>query len=179
MLPFQLAAAADTLLVRQVPAVRTTFEQIVFVASGLTSILALLLIVAVLIGLVVLRSKADELRARLDDLLNDLRPMAQNASAMYQDVREVAKDLKEMVDDSREAVRTTKERIQRSVDMLTHRVDQMSTLIGRVHDSAEAVATVATTAVGGIKLGARAMGLGKRKNRSVPPVERPKLRRKD
>lgn len=41
MLILQLAAAADTVLVRAVPPLRTPFEQVVYVASGLTSLLVL------------------------------------------------------------------------------------------------------------------------------------------
>jgi methyl-accepting chemotaxis protein len=179
MLLLQLAAAADTIVVRQVPQVRTTFEQVVFVASGISSILVLVLLVAGIVALVAMRKKAEEIKERVDDLVKELQPLAQNASGMYQDVREVTKDVKEMVDDSRETVKTANERIRTSITELADRVDQMSRLIGRVHDSAETMATVASTAVGGIKLGARAMGLGKRKKKSVPPAERPRLRRKD
>ena len=179
MLLPQIAAAADTMFVRQLPAVRTTFEQVVFVASGLTSILVLLLLVALIIGMVRMRARANELRTQLDALLAELRPMTRNAAAMYEDVREAANDVRAIVDESRDTVKQSGERIRRSVDGLADRVDQVSDLVGRVHDSAENIATVATTAVGGIKLGARAMGLGKRKKRSVPPPERPRLRRKD
>jgi methyl-accepting chemotaxis protein len=179
MLLQQLAGAADTLLVRQVPPVRTVFEQVVFVASGISSILVLVILVAGIVALVAMRKKAEEIKDKVEDLVNELRPLAQNASAMYQDVREVTKDVKEMVDDARETVTTTNEKVRKSVGDLMHRVDQMTRLIGRVHDSAETMATVASTAVGGIKLGARAMGLGKRKKKSVPPAERPRLRRKD
>jgi len=179
MLLSQLATAADTIVVRQVPPIRTTFEQVAFVASGLTSILALVLVVVAIVALLTLRRKADEMKVKVDEILVELRPLARNASAMYSDVREVAQDIKEMVEESRETVKSTNERVRKSVGTLTHRVDQLSSMIARVHDSAEAVAGVATTALGGLKLGARAVGMGKRKKKSVPPTERPRLRRKD
>ena len=179
MLVTQIAATADTLIVRQLPPVRTTFEQVVFVASGITSIIVLLLIVVAIIAFFAMRRKAKELETKLDELLAELRPLAQNASGLYQDVREVAKDVKEMVDESRETIRTTNERIRTSVVTFTDRVDDISSLIGRVHGSAETVALVASTAISGLKLGARAMGMGKRKKKSKPPAERPRLRRKE
>jgi hypothetical protein len=58
MLLLQLTTAADTLLVQQLPAVRSPFEQLVFVASGLTSILTLVLLIIVLVMLVALRRSA-------------------------------------------------------------------------------------------------------------------------
>ena len=45
----------DTLLVRPLPPVRSAFEQLVYVASGLTSILTLLLVVALVIALLAVR----------------------------------------------------------------------------------------------------------------------------
>ena len=180
MLLLQLAAAADTILVRSVPPVRTTFEQIVFVASGLTSIVAFLLICLTMVLLVALRAKADAMRHQLDILIAELHPMARKASEMSEDVREVAKNVNAMVDDSRETVKVVNERVRTSVVMLTDRVDEMSAIIGRVNDSAERVARVATTTVAGIKFGARALGFGKtKKKRRKDATERPRLRRRD
>jgi methyl-accepting chemotaxis protein len=179
MLLQQLAAAADTIFVRQVPPVRTLFEQVAFVASGLVSVLLLVLLGLLLVSLGAMRRRAEEMRHKLDLLLAELRPMTQDAKATYQEVREVVKDVKEMVDESRTTVRDVSQRVRHSVGALADRVDRMGALIGRVNDTAESMATIASTTMGGIKLGARAMGLGKRKKKSKPPAERPRLRRKD
>ncbi len=194
MVLLQLAAVAETLLVRNVPPVRTAFESVVFVTSGLTSIFAFLLIVLILVSLVVLRAKAEELRVRLEALLDEMRPMARNATAMADDVREMAKNVNGMVQDSRETVRIANERVRASVVNLTDRVDDLSGIIGRVNESAERVASVATTTIAGIKFGARALGLTKKKGRKAErrsraepeeeekeelPRERPRLRRRD
>lgn len=182
VLLLQLAAAVDTVLVRNVPPARTAFEQVVHVASGLTSIIAFLLICVMLVGLVVIRQKAEEVKAKLDDLLDELKPMARNAAAMYDDVREVAKNVNEMVVESRDTVRTVNERVRTSVVTLSDRVDEMSALVGRVNASAERVATVATTTLAGLKVGARALGLGKKRKKkpaAAPAADRPRLRRRD
>lgn len=196
MIFLQAAAAAETLLVRNMPPARTMFESIVFIASGLNSIIALLLVVLALVSLLVLRKKADELREKLEELLIEMRPMTRNVNAMSDDVREVAKNVNGMVDDSRETVRVANERIRASVVNLTDRVDDLSAIIGRVNDSAERVATVATTTIAGIKFGARALGLSKKKKgpkvdrrrggkrRDAEPEEdlpreRPRVRRRD
>jgi hypothetical protein len=51
-------------------------------------------------------------------------------------------------------------------------------MLGRIHTSAEKVAAVAGTAIGGIKLGARAMGLGGRgKKKAKRPLSRAAARR--
>ncbi len=179
MLLLQLAGAADTLFVRQVPPVRTAFEQVAFVASGLVSVLVLVVLIVLLVSFTALKRRADEMRRKLDDLLAELRPMTKSALTTYEEVREVVKDVKEMVDESKATVKEAGQRVRQSVGTLADRVDRMSALIGRVNDTAESMATIASTTMGGIKLGARAMGLGRRKKKSAPPKERPRLRRKD
>jgi methyl-accepting chemotaxis protein len=197
MFLLQAAAAAETLLVRNVPPSRTAFETIAFVASGLNSIIALLLVILALLSLLVLHRKADELREKIEELLVEMRPMTRNVNAMSDDVREVARNVNGMVDDSRETVRVANERIRASVVNLTDRVDDLSAIIGRVNESAERVATVASTTMAGIKFGARALGLTRKKGPKVDrrrrgrdaaagagdrddgPRERPRLRRRD
>jgi hypothetical protein len=66
MLLQQLAAAADTIFVRQVPPVRTLFEQVAFVASGLVSVLLLVLLGLLLVSLGAMRRRAEEMRHKLD-----------------------------------------------------------------------------------------------------------------
>ncbi len=183
MVIYQLAAIADTVLVRNVVPTRTAFEQIVFVASGLTSILALLLALLLVVGLFRMRSTATEVLQQLEALLVELRPMARNTTAMSDDVREVAKNVNQMVDESRDTVRVVNERVRSSVVALTDRVDEMSDIVGRVNRSAERVAAAATSAVAGITLGARALGLskGRKAKKAATPEapERPRLRRRD
>ena len=172
LLLLQLAAAADTLLVQQLPPVRSTFEQIIFVASGLTSIATLVLMVAVILMLGTLRRNAIETKAQVGGLVDDTRELIAAAH--------------EIVAESRETVVEAGERVRDTVDNLADRVDEMSELLGRITKSANRVAAVASTAIGGIKLGARAFGFGKKKKRkkSTRPeraasAERPRVRRRD
>ena len=172
LLLLQLAAAADTLLVQQLPPVRSTFEQIIFVASGLTSIATLVLMVAVILMLGTLRRNAIETKEQVGGLVVDTRELIAAAH--------------EIVAESRETVVEAGERVRDTVDNLADRVDEMSELLGRITKSANRVAAVASTAIGGIKLGARAFGFGKKKKRkkSTRPeraaaAERPRVRRRD
>jgi uncharacterized protein YoxC len=182
MVFLQLAAVADTVLVRQVPPVRTAFEQLVFVASGLTSILTLLVVLVILLMLVGMRQAAKALQAKLDEVLTELRPLTQNANAASQDLREATAMAKEMVAESRETVALANARVRETVDDLTDRVAELSAIIGRVTRMATRIATVASTAIGGLKAGARMMGLGRKRKDAAPRRderdERPRLRRK-
>jgi methyl-accepting chemotaxis protein len=198
MLFAQITAVTDTLVVRQVPDIRTGFEQVVFVASGLTSIIVLVLVIAALLAILALRRKIEETQGQLAGLLSELRPMAASAKGAIEDFREVAGTAKDTIVETRIAIQDTHTRIQETVDTLADRVDDLSDILGRVHRSAETVAAIAGTAIGGIKLGARAFGIGgskKRPKRKRPlsraaarrqrlaedaeDDERPRLRRRD
>jgi len=64
---FQSAAAVrDTLLVRPLPPVRSAFDQVVYVASGLTSILALLLVALLVVAAFAIRKSVQRAHAELD-----------------------------------------------------------------------------------------------------------------
>lgn len=177
----QLAAVADTVMVRQVPPVRTVFEQVVFVASGLTSVLTLLVVIVLLYVLFRLRDTSRDLMGKLDQLLVELRPAASNAREASVDVREAAAVAKAMVIESRETVAIANERVRETVEELTDRVNELSAIIGKVTRMATRVGAIAGTAIGGLKAGARMMGIGRKKPKTVPvrdADERPRLRRK-
>lgn len=185
MLLFQLAVAADTVLVRQVPPVRTAFEQLVFVASGLTSILTLLLVLVILLMLLGMRAAAIALQAKLDEVLLELRPLTQNANAASADVREAAAMAKAMVAESRETVAMANAQVRHSVTELTERVNELSGMVAKVTRAATRVAGIASTAIGGIKAGAKIFGFGKKKpkpsSRDIDEParrERPRLRKR-
>lgn len=185
MILLQLAAAADTLIVRQVPAVRSGFEQFVLVASGFAAVLAIVLLVVAIRLLLAVRAKADDTRAKLDALLVELHPLTRNANAMVEEVTETARSVNEVVARSRETIAFADERVRKSVTLLADRVDDVSALVGRVHGTAKRVESVATTTVAGIKFGARALGLSRKrkkkkaKDRKKRPTDRPRLRRAD
>lgn len=185
MLLYQLAAAADTVLVRQVPPVRTAFEQLVFVASGLTSILTLLVVLVILLMLLGMRQAAVALQGKLDEVLKELRPLTQNANAASVDVREAAAMAKAMVAESRETVAMANAQVRESVTELTERVSELSGMIAKVTRAATRVASIASTAIGGIRAGARIFGIGKKKPKpsardlaARERDERPRLRRR-
>ena len=60
------AAARDTLLVRSLPPVRSVFEQVVYVASGLTAVLTLLLVAMLVAAVIAIRSSVQRAHAELD-----------------------------------------------------------------------------------------------------------------
>jgi uncharacterized protein YoxC len=164
MLLLQATALADTLVVRQVPIAPSAFEQFVVITSGVTTVLLLGLVVVLLRVFIGLRARMDDTAERLDALLVDARAVATSAG--------------DVIEDSQDTIRETTLRIRDTVDTLADRVDALSAMLRRIHSSAEKVAAVAGTAIGGIKLGARALGLGGRGKKRKPKVAKRPLSRR-
>lgn len=67
----QAVAAHDTVIMRQVPPVRTWFEQVVFVASGISTLLVLLLIAGLVMAMFAIRSSVKKAHEALDRRIAD------------------------------------------------------------------------------------------------------------
>lgn len=87
MLPLHLLAAADTLLVRPVPPVRTGFEQVLFVAAGLAQILMPVVFVLLLLLLFRIWKAQQNLHEQLARLTSKVDPMIASATSATENVR--------------------------------------------------------------------------------------------
>jgi methyl-accepting chemotaxis protein len=161
---FQAAAAArDTLVVRPLPPVRSTVEQVFFYAAGLTSILTLVLVLMLVVAVFWMRRAAAAAARRVDDLLDELRPMLKEAAQTAESVRETADLIQEEVSLVKDGVNETGVRVKKTVGELADRVDDFNDLLGKVHSRADAVVGVAGSAMEGIAWGARKLRERKQK----------------
>jgi len=101
-------AVRDTLLVRPLSPVRSPFEEVVYIASGLTSILTLLLVVALVIAMLAVRR----------------------------------------------AVQKAHELFEKRLQDFGRRLDDFNALLGRVHNQADRVADLTSSAITGVEWGA-------------------------
>ena len=67
----QAAAAHDTLIMRQVPPVRSWFEQVVFVASGISTLLVLVLVAGLVVAMFAVRRSVQRAHEALDRRIAD------------------------------------------------------------------------------------------------------------
>ena len=67
----QAVAAHDTVIMRQVPPVRTWFEQIVFVASGISTLLVLVLVTGLVMAMFAVRRSVQRAHEALDRRIAD------------------------------------------------------------------------------------------------------------
>jgi hypothetical protein len=91
----QAVAAHDTVFMRQLPPVRGWFEQVVFVASGISTLLVLLLVAALVVAMLAVRRSVQrahealdrrvaEFGHRLDDFNELLRTVHRKADALVE-----------------------------------------------------------------------------------------------
>ncbi len=66
-----VAAAHDTVIMRQVPPVRSWFEEVVFVASGISTLLVLVLITGLVIAMFAIRRSVQKAHEALDSRIAD------------------------------------------------------------------------------------------------------------
>src|ERR1700679_1349752 len=67
----QAVAAHDTVIMRQVPPVRTWFEQLVFVASGISTLLVLVLVTGLVSAMLAVRRSVQRAHEALDKRIAD------------------------------------------------------------------------------------------------------------
>jgi hypothetical protein len=67
----QAVAVHDTVIMRQVPPVRTWFEQVVFVASGISTLLVLVLIAGLVLAMFAIRRSVQRAHEALDRRIAD------------------------------------------------------------------------------------------------------------
>ena len=168
-------AARDTMLVRYVTPDRSPLEAVFFWASGLTSILALLLLVILVAALFWTLRAAIAAGRRVDELFDDLRPMLQKAEETVESVRKTAQLVQEEVALVTAGVHESSERVKKTVSDLADRVDDFNDLLGKVHSRADTVATVAGSAIDVIAWGAQKLRerkskrIARKKRVSAPP----------
>jgi hypothetical protein len=171
------AVARDTLLVRPVPPIRTTFEQTIFVAQGILVIFAVFLIPLSIYGALVMRKAALAAEQKIDALLGELRPLAAHVKEASVAVKETAEMVRTDVAMVHDTVQVATERVKQTVVQLADRVDDFNDLLGNVHEKASMAIDVAGTAMSGLAWGARtlrdrrAARKAKKRSRDMPQVK--------
>jgi methyl-accepting chemotaxis protein len=161
-----IALPHDTLIVRTVSPERSTVEHLFFWASGLTSILALVLLAALIAWVIWLRRALADAGRRVDELFDELRPMIQQAGDVSTRISKTVDLVHDEVVLVKAGVHESSERVKHTVGELADRVDDFNELLGKVHRHADSVVTVAGAAVEGLAWGADK--LRERKSRKRP-----------
>ena len=157
MIPFSLLAAADTVLVRAVPPVRTGFEQTLFVAAGLAQLLTPVVILLLTLLLYRMYRAQQRLNVQLAQLSTRVDPLIAGASSAVENVRALTEVVRKDTVIAADAIAEATGRMRDVVGGIADRVDDFGELLGRAYTKADAVADVAEAAVKTVKWGSRAL----------------------
>lgn len=150
-----LQAVADTILVRQVPPVRTAFDNAVFVAAGLAQIITLAVVIILALIFYRMWRAQQAMHEQLARLSSKVDPMIASATAAAENVRLLTDVVRRDAVDAADALAEATGRVRDSVSGIADRIDDFGDLMGRVHAKADAVADLADAAMGTIRAGAR------------------------
>jgi hypothetical protein len=183
MAPFWLLAQGrtlpDTVVMRMVPPDPSWFERITGIASGITSLLPYLLLLALVVAAVRLRTSFEQTRGTLDGATKDLRELVDAANRLTQDVAEVAALVREDLAEVHGAVAHASRRTRAAVDLVADRVEAFTETVAVVQDEADRAIITGLSTLRGIGAGVKA-GLGPRRRSPAPasdPAPTPRLRR--
>lgn len=149
--------AADTLLVRPVPPVRTGFEQVLFVAAGLAQILMPVVFVLLILLLFRIWKAQQNLHEQLARLTSKVDPMIASVTSAAENVRVLTDVVRKDAVRAADALAEATGRVRDSVGGIADRIDDFGDLLGRVHGKADAVTDVAEAAMDTLKLGSRVL----------------------
>ena len=150
------AALPDTLVTRQIVE-RGWFDQVAHVASGLLSIL-LLLVVLLLFPLAWwVRRRLNQVTAVLDGLRHDLAPVVERTRGVMQNAEEISATVRRDVERLSETVQRFDAQLREIGDIAGDRVRDFDALLGAVHDEAEDLFLTTASAARGIRAGVRAL----------------------
>ena len=157
MIASSLLVAADTMLVRQVSPDRTGFEQLIFLAAGVSQVVTLVVVVLLTVIFFRMWKAQQAMQEQLGRLGAKVDPMIASATAAAENVRALTDVVRKDAVLAADALSEATGRVRDSVGAIADRIDEFSALLGRVHAKADAVADVAGAAIDVLQLGATAM----------------------
>ena len=168
-----ILAAADTMLVRQVSPDRSGFEQVVFVAGGLSQIVTL--VVVALLAVIFFRMWKAQLamQEQLSRLASKVDPMIASATTAAENVRVLTDVMRKDAVAAADALAEATGRVRDSVGGIADRIDEFGALVGRVTQKADAVADIASAAATTIRAGSRLLDERHRTPRPDVPARAP------
>lgn len=158
-LPFLLAQALpDTIVTRTITEDPSTFEKITSVASGLTSVLILVLVAALVPAALNLRKTHARLNKLLDRVQDDMMPLVKHASAIADDVHYISTSLRTDVQNVSDTVNGANRRVQEAIRSTEGKVREFNALLEVVQEEAEDIFVRSASTARGVRTGMQSFG---------------------
>ena len=152
----QAAAGHDTTIVKQVAATPSLFERVATVASGLVSIVLLLLMVGAVFGALSFRKSFKRLNDLMTRLHGDVQPLIQHASGIADNIDYITTSIRADVQKVNDTIATANERLRSAMSVTERRLQEFNALLAVVQEEAEGVFVSTASTVRGVRRGAAA-----------------------
>lgn len=143
----------DTLVTKQVPAEVGIFQEITSVASGLMTIVLLVLAVVLVLAAWNFRKTYKKVNDLLDRVYGDVAPLVRSANGITEDAREIVAIVKGDVRQVQQTVAAANARLLKAVKEAEARLDEFNALIEVVQDEAESAFVNTASTVHGVRTG--------------------------
>lgn len=143
----------DTIFTRTITEDPGAFEKITGIADGLTSILVLVLVVALVPAAWNLRRTHVRLNALLDRFQDDLTPIVKHASAIADDIHYISTALRTDVAQVSRTVNAANARMQEAIHATERKVREFNALLAVVQEEAEDIFVRSAAAARGVRTG--------------------------
>lgn len=148
----------DTIIARTISEDPGTFEKVTSIAGGLTSILILVLVAALVPAAINLRRTHVRLNKLLDRVQDDLMPMVKHASAVADDVHFISTALRTDVQQVSRTVNSANQRMQAAIHATESKVREFNALLEVVQEEAEDIFVRSASAARGVRMGVESFG---------------------
>jgi hypothetical protein len=151
-----VATLPDTIVARQIVE-RGWFDQAAHVASGVLTLLLLLLVLLVFPAAWYVRRRFRQLTAVLDGLRQDFAPVIERTRGVMQNAEEISSTVRDDVARLSETVERFDTQLREIADVAGDRVRDFDALLGAVQAEAEDLFLTTASAARGVRAGVRAL----------------------
>jgi hypothetical protein len=148
--------ATDTTYVQQLPAVRSGFEQLVFVAGGLLTLTALGALLALIPAMIALRKRMRAATAAFDRFTAEMGPMLGHARGMAANIEQTTLVVRAQAETVAETVAAANQSVRGVLTEAEQRAREFSAFLKVVQEEAERAFVQTAAAVRGARAGAAA-----------------------
>lgn len=150
------ATVPDTVVTRQIVE-RGWFDQMTHVASGVLTLLLLLVVLLIFPAVWYLRNRMKQLTLAIDGLRHDFGPVAERARGVMQNAEAISGTVRTEVERLSETVEQFNGQLREIADIANDRVRDFDALLGAVQEEAEDLFLTTASAARGIRAGVRVL----------------------
>lgn len=152
----QVSAVHDTIFTRQVAAPRTLIDEVTAVASGLISIVLLVLTIALVPAAWNFRKTYKKVSELLDRVYGDVNPIMRHVSLIAENVDYITVSIRTDIQQIHGTIESANQRLSRAMATIDGQLQEFHALMTVVQSEAEQIFVSTAAAVRGVRTGAAA-----------------------